>query len=422
MAQLIGLGLENFRVFKEYTEFDFAPITLLTGANNSGKSSLIKALLLLADNAKENDLTKTFFNNNDHNLGSFEQVICHHNKHRDNSTIGMNLLYHLSNKEIIGKYPSYEEINKKLTLLDKLELRIRIEKNDLVKHFNYILDNEKKEFEDYKLKLLAKIQSLNIKAEGLEFFIEQINDNALINSLKSLIYIPANRGTQKRFYAFNKNSFFDDLLITYKNLPFTDQEKLIKFIKTWFVRKFNLADDIRLTSIKTYGNAIEVEKNNTWIDLADIGFGSTQILPLIFRIGLIERKNYVQYVIIEEPETNLHPNLQSKLADFFVKMSTELNVHFIIETHSEYLIRKLQYLTANKEIKPEYTVIYYFYEPDRDAKDKEPQDEKSDPEGKKQVELIRIQEDGRLDQEFGEGFFDEAAQLIGQLWQQQMQN
>lgn len=41
MASLSGIGIENFRVFKEYTEFDFAPLTLLTGANNSGKSSLI---------------------------------------------------------------------------------------------------------------------------------------------------------------------------------------------------------------------------------------------------------------------------------------------------------------------------------------------------------------------------------------------
>lgn len=46
MAQLIGLGIENFRIFKDYTEFDFAPLTLLTGANNSGKSSLIMVLLM----------------------------------------------------------------------------------------------------------------------------------------------------------------------------------------------------------------------------------------------------------------------------------------------------------------------------------------------------------------------------------------
>ncbi len=50
MQHLKGFGLENFRVFKDYTWFDFAPITLLIGPNSSGKSSLLKALLLLKDN------------------------------------------------------------------------------------------------------------------------------------------------------------------------------------------------------------------------------------------------------------------------------------------------------------------------------------------------------------------------------------
>jgi len=49
-THLKGFGLENFRVFKDYTWFDFAPITILTGPNNSGKSSLLKAFLLLKDN------------------------------------------------------------------------------------------------------------------------------------------------------------------------------------------------------------------------------------------------------------------------------------------------------------------------------------------------------------------------------------
>lgn len=53
MPQLNGLGLENFRVFKEKHWFDFAPITILTGTNSSGKSSLINAIEILANAAEE---------------------------------------------------------------------------------------------------------------------------------------------------------------------------------------------------------------------------------------------------------------------------------------------------------------------------------------------------------------------------------
>jgi AAA15 family ATPase/GTPase len=42
-THLKGFGLENFRVFKDYTWFDFAPITILTGPNNSDKSSTVIA-------------------------------------------------------------------------------------------------------------------------------------------------------------------------------------------------------------------------------------------------------------------------------------------------------------------------------------------------------------------------------------------
>ena len=52
----------------------------------------------------------------------------------------------------------------------------------------------------------------------------------------------------------------------------------------------------------------------------------------------------------------------------FIETSEKFNIQFFIETHSEYLIRKLQYLTAKKEIKPEDSVIYYFNHPDEVAK------------------------------------------------------
>lgn len=49
------IGLKNFRVFKEQTDFALAPITVFTGPNNSGKSTAIKALILLAESAKSSD-------------------------------------------------------------------------------------------------------------------------------------------------------------------------------------------------------------------------------------------------------------------------------------------------------------------------------------------------------------------------------
>ena len=65
------IGIQNFRIFKEFTEFELKPITILTGTNNSGKSSFTKLLLLL-----NNGVSKLDFNNGLHNLESFEKLQC----------------------------------------------------------------------------------------------------------------------------------------------------------------------------------------------------------------------------------------------------------------------------------------------------------------------------------------------------------
>ena len=146
-------------------------------------------------------------------------------------------------------------------------------------------------------------------------------------------------------------------------------------------------------------------KNKQKINICDFGVGSNRILPIILTI--INSLNLAIYkdeivgltpktFIIEEPESNLHPKLQSKFADFLIDAAYKFNIQFIIETHSEYLIRKLQYWTASKVLKPEDTVIYYFNDPAKIRKDQN------------QVEVINILNDGSLSSDFGPGFFDEA--------------
>ena len=78
-------------------------------------------------------------------------------------------------------------------------------------------------------------------------------------------------------------------------------------------------------------------------------------------------------------------------------------VNLIIETHSEYLIRKLQYLTATKEFKPGDAVIYYFNNP------------KKVREGEEQIKKITIDENGSLSDHFGPGFIDEGTNVKFEL-------
>src|SRR5690606_33568445 len=102
---------------------------------------------------------------------------------------------------------------------------------------------------------------------------------------------------------------------------------------------------------------ISLEENNIFIPLADKGMGSIQAILLILRLATViyfeelEKKPTKSdyFVIVEEPELNLHPALQSKLCDLFFDVYNKYKVKFIIETHSEYIIRRSQVMNALQE-------------------------------------------------------------------------
>ena len=72
-------------------------------------------------------------------------------------------------------------------------------------------------------------------------------------------------------------------------------------------------------------------------NLVDVGFGASQVLPIIVQ-GCYMQKD--QTLLLEQPEIHLHPNLQMKIADFFITLAqTDRNV--IIETHSDHIINRI---------------------------------------------------------------------------------
>ena len=75
MPNLEGLGLQNFRTFNKKENFEFAPITLITGINNAGKSSVFKAIQFLVHNFKEDMISDTLdFKDMKHELGNLQRI------------------------------------------------------------------------------------------------------------------------------------------------------------------------------------------------------------------------------------------------------------------------------------------------------------------------------------------------------------
>lgn len=564
MPILKSFSLKNFRVFKEETRFELAPLTLLTGTNSSGKSSLIKALLLWQDSSQKGDGEKLDFSGADHRLGTFELSKTRDSESEDilfrfelgkvrrgdeyhliekpairfnypgNYTfeviydgpysemgrikavslrVGKKKVFEAARKSrtedykiffdsvwFIGEYKKYasadkirepdvaffffenkedeeryeatraprdekpEGFSKLLEIIEDgifskpflTDIRGLLPKEKIKrlerKVLRRFLDHRKSLYSDgIDIVYISGVESLftilftpgylkdDIKIEDLceldqdvraalpylinhkvivnDYFVYYLNSiqEDVLSVWKFLqkrrfVYIEAVRANSHRLYTNqSQGSPFNQFLLEVRNHP----NKLDKkFVNKW-LNEFGIGGEISIKGVEGVLTQVEIRQGEKWVNLADLGYGMTQLVPLILQVAYYSssfgpRWQFHQdqdlVFLVEEPETNLHPAFQSKLADFFADAIQTLNSYFIIETHSEYLIRKLQYLTAKKEIKPEDTSIYYFYEPGKV------------PEGEPQVKKLDILEDGRLSGTFGPGFFDEADSLAIDLF------
>lgn len=105
------------------------------------------------------------------------------------------------------------------------------------------------------------------------------------------------------------------------------------------------------------------------MNLADTGFGYSQMLPIVMSLWMIHKKNKIngmmKTIIIEQPELHLHPAYQAKMIDVFVSIISEaeknnINVKVIFETHSETMINRLGTLISKGLITPEKVNIIFF--------------------------------------------------------------
>ena len=224
----------------------------------------------------------------------------------------------------------------------------------------------------------------------------------------NLSYVSSSRATIKRLYTLENKDDFSMLLK--QCLETGNIKPKNSFINKW-VKKFGIGDSITFHA-DSEGLGVQIRLHKTPEDqkgrlLADEGYGITQLLSIMLQIEMIDSDSDAT-IAVEEPEIHLHPKYQSLLADMFVDAYKERKIHFIIETHSEYLIRRLQLLVAGIETEQKLdkndVSISYIYTKDEAEKENQPI-----------VKNIAICEDGYLDDTFGSGFFDEATNLSRKL-------
>ena len=220
-----------------------------------------------------------------------------------------------------------------------------------------------------------------------------IAGRALAQTLEALFPISPFRTPPERLYTFRGTTpqnvgYQGDLL---PDLLFRSP-KLVKDTNEWLNR---LNMDYKL-EVKTVGadsgdlfsvRLIDARrKKRVNVALPDVGFGISQLLPFIVQ-SLVSEK---QIISIEQPEVHVHPRLQADIGDLLAAaIKKDRPNQFIVETHSEHLILRLQRLVYEKRLRPEDVSVIYVSRGLEGAK----------------AERLRLDEEGDFIDEWPNGFF-----------------
>lgn len=249
-----------------------------------------------------------------------------------------------------------------------------------------------------------ELQKRQFVAENRKL-IEDVADRLeqVINNV-NVEYIQAHAATQKLILnADDRHDINSRVVHEFFQEHILEGELVDQWLNKW-LRNFEVGERITIMPLDGEGYYVKVATPYDEVHLADMGMGSIQLVILLLRLATIANriKNTGQpwWVIIEEPEQNMHPMLQSKLADLLVDFQLSFPSKVIVETHSEYLVRRTQLMVAERNYDEEdlsqiwpVTVFYFPSERGRQPYDME------------------YQTNGLFAKKFDSGFFDEAGRM-----------
>lgn len=103
---------------------------------------------------------------------------------------------------------------------------------------------------------------------------------------------------------------------------------------------------------------LQVKIAGSGINLVDVGYGVSQVLPII--VDAI-REPPGSTFLLQQPEVHLHPRAQAELGSFLATLAKQQQKRFIVETHSDYLVDRIRMdIRDGKQLKPSDVAILYF--------------------------------------------------------------
>ncbi|WP_286033462.1 AAA family ATPase [Fusobacterium necrogenes] len=370
------IKIKNFKSLKEL-DINFRNLTLFTGVNSSGKSSTLQALLLLKQNFQiYGSMIKTFELPME-TLKNIFQKLSINGEYLDLG-LGKNILYDKAEDDIL-------ELNLKLN-------------NGQVNFKSNIRESKDEESINCEMSYSDNIEELFLQSNFTYLSADRIVPQSSYKYSKENV-LRGNLGKNGEytihFLAENKNSS-----ISLKELqhPEANSNQLLENVDYWLSKISKGIKVIPSVNINFQQSTLQYSYGGSERLPQNIGFGVTYVLPIIVAI-LKAKKGDI--IIIENPESHLHPSGQVEIARLCAKAS-EAGVQIIVETHSDHFLNGVRVAIKERSLNNNNALVYYF--------------SRNEEEEKTEVQKIEIDENGKID-EWPKGFFDEwDIQLEKLLW------
>ncbi len=403
---LKNLRIQNFKVWEDTGTIRLAPLTLLFGANSSGKSSIGQFLLMLKQTveSRSQDVFYLGDSNPAVQLGSYEDIIFQRDRQKQ-----IKFEYQWSPQSPIRLInPDPYQIFSGDDLAFQAEVGSHsLTRRPQVKRFNYklIAANSKTQL-SFGMKIRSQtrgyyeLESPNLTLKKISGMANQSYSTLPQNSPNHFYGFPRQLITayqnQTIFREFNDTheEFFSNLFYLgpirieakrlYENaggIPesvgykgedtiaailaakakdkiFEEREDRFENRITNRLKQIGLIEDFKITELSDRVCEIKVQTkgSKTWVELPDVGFGVSQVLPVLVQCFYVPEKSII---LIDQPEVHLHPYAQSALADVMIDIIKNRNIQLVIETHSEHFLRRLQRRIAEDKLTQDDVSAYF---------------------------------------------------------------
>ena len=371
MNGITQLAIENIRCFADEQTVDLPRIVLLAGENNTGKSTFMACCVALAQLACNEAESYNPFNSTNFDLGSFESIAMNGS---DSFTLGgivdeVDFSFEFFAKEKTADLREgsakirHESVDDVMIVREGSDWKIS---SDI---FSFSLDQSTVSYDQISQWLGKAVRYQYLPYGGeIETFKKRLGENGgeipefvkLINYLKRLSgVLPKTKHVihsvspeiepRKRNYAEFPSLFSSPE-------EFEQQRDVLKRGG----QEMELFSDIRLATQMDGSVSIEVAVEGKWHSLIDVGFGVHSVLPVLQSIW----RDPAATVLMQQPETYLHPKAEVALAELIAKSGSR----FCIETHSNFITRRMRVCIRRGIIEPEEIVLLWFENSDKGSR------------------------------------------------------